>query len=41
MDRFNEDDTIDLGSATVETKGSIGALGDENGLHKQVGISND
>jgi hypothetical protein len=34
-------DTIDLGSATAETKGPIGVLGDENGRHPQAGISDE
>lgn len=35
------DDLIDLGAATAETKGVAGPPGDEIGLFKQLGLTDD
>lgn len=35
------EDLIDLGAASVETKGAVGAPDDEIGLYLQTGISED
>jgi hypothetical protein len=35
------DDLIDLGAASTETKGAVGSPGDEIGLLKPTGLSDD
>ncbi|SER23973.1 benenodin family lasso peptide [Sphingobium sp. YR768] len=37
----NDEELIDLGSASVETKGNVGGQGDTIGLMRNSGISDD
>lgn len=36
-----DDDVIDLGAASAETKGAVGSPDDEIGLYLQAGLSDD